>query len=200
MVMGSRFQRFLPAAGLMLLAACNTGTSGLPSAPPLAAKEPGEILGHLKYLAASKDVKHLIVIAPITPDIVFPSAWWFHKQSRDLGIDLTDQEMKDLDVYKWKAQLDNLPRADGELPGYDINAARAAFNAGIYRLVKGFAPEDWGKMYIMDVRQNSMNVKVMDVTLGIDGQPKMVVSCIKRTEDSWGVANIQYKVGIAKKK
>ncbi|HJU82851.1 MAG TPA: hypothetical protein VJ600_01440 [Holophagaceae bacterium] len=200
MVRGSRFQRLVPAAGLLLLAGCNTGTSGLPSTPPLAAKEPSEILAHLKYLAGSKDVKQLIVIAPIAPDIVFPSAWWFHKQSRDLGIDLTPEEMKTLGVEKWKDKLDNLPRAGDELPGYGIDDARAAFNAGVYRLVKGFSPEEWGKMYVMDVRQNAYNVKVTDVTIGFDGQPKIIVSCIKRTEDTWGVANLQYKVGIAKKK
>ena len=198
MAMVSRIFRLLPVAGLLLMAACNTGSSQL--APPLAAREPGEILAHLKYLAASKDVKHLIVIVPTTPDVVFPSAWWFHKQSRELGIDLTPEEITALGVEKWKDRLDNLPRAGDDAAGYDIDQARATFNAGLYRLTKGFSPEDWARMYVMDVRVNPSNAKVMDVSVGINGQRKLVVSCVKRNEDSWGVANIQYMVGIAKKK
>ena len=65
---------------------------------------------------------------------------------------------------------------------------RQIYNAGLYRLVKGFSASEWNKMYVMEVKQNIGNVKVMDVTIGFDGQPKIVVSCIKRTEDSWGVA------------
>ncbi len=196
MAMVSRVTRWLPAAGLVLLCACNTA----PVAPPLAAKEPADILAHLKYLASSKDIKHLVVIAPLTPDIVFPSAWWFHSQARNLGITLTPEELTQLGVAQWKDKLDNLPRSGDELPGYGIEQARATFNAGLYRLVKGFSADEWNKMYVMEVRQNPGNVKVMDVTIGFDAQPKIVVSCIKRTEDSWGVANMQYKVGIAKKK
>jgi hypothetical protein len=196
MAMGTQFFKWGAVAGVVLMAACNNGPVG----PPLAAKEPADILQHLKYLASSKDIKHLVVIAPLTPDIVFPSAWWFHSQARNLGLELTPDEMTQLGITQWKDKLDNLPRSGEELPGYGIDQARATFNAGLYRLVKGFTPDEWNKMYVMEVKQNPGNVKVMDVTIGFGGQPKIKVSCIKRTEDSWGVANMQYLVGVAKKK
>lgn len=197
----------LPVAGLTLLMGglgCkNGGDSGSSSSTmeaPLAAKDPGDILQHLRYLSATRDTKDLILIAPVSPDIVFPSAWWFHSQARNLGIELSDEELKTLGITALKDRLDNLPRAPEGT--YDIAQARLTFNAGIYRLVKGFSPDEWAKMYIMDVRPSPSNLRVMDVTLGFDSQPKIVVSCIRTGGEGspWGIANFQYKVGIRKKK
>ena len=187
-----------PAGVLLLLPAtgCQSKSSTTMEAP-LAAQAPADILQHLRYLAASKDYKHIILMAPVSADVVFPSAWWFHSQAAGLGLQLTPQEMQDLGVTALQDKLDNLPRYP--VPGYDIQDARKAFYAGIYRLVKGFSSQEWAKMYVMSAQTNASSPNVVDVTLGFDSQPKLVVSCIKTPEGTYGVANIQYKVGIAKK-
>src|SRR5690348_1313971 len=105
--------------------------------------------------------------------------------------------MQDLGVTDLKDKLDNLPRYP--VPGYDIQDARRAFYSGIYRLVKGFSADEWNKMYVMQVQGNAGDQRVTDVTLGFDSQPKLVVSCVRTPEGTYGVANLQYKVGLSKK-
>ena len=196
----SRLFHLVPAA--LLLAApsigigCDNKTVAASDAP-LPAQTPQDIIQHFRYLSASKDYKHILFMAPVSADVVFPSAWWFHSQAAGLGLQLTPQEMKDLDVTSLADKLDNLPRYP--VPGYDIQDARKAFYAGIYRLVKGFSTAEWNKMYVMSVQTSASSQNVVDVTLGFDSQPKLVVSCIKTPEGTYGVANIQYKVGITKK-
>lgn len=187
----------VPAAALLLAPSVGCDNKSTTVEAPLSAQNPGDILQHFRYLSATKDYKHIILMAPVSADVVFPSAWWFHSQAKDLGIQLTPQEEQDLGVADLKDKLDNLPRYP--VPGYDIQDARKAFYAGIYRLVKGFSTDDWNKMYVMAVQQNPTTPGVVDVTLGFNSQQKMVVSCIKTPEGSYGVANIQYKVGLAKK-
>lgn len=191
------FSILAPAGLLLLLPAtgCQTKATGLEA--PLSAQTPQDILQHLRYLAASKDYQHIILMAPVSADVVFPSAWWFHSQAAGLGLQLTPQEEKDLNVIDLKDKLDNLPRYP--VPGYDIQDARRAFYAGIYRLVKGFSADEWAKMYVMQVQANPGDPRVTDVTLGFDSQPKLVVSCVRTPEGTYGVANLQYKVGLSKK-
>lgn len=196
-----RIHKSLPLlvpAGLLLLApatGCDSKASKMEA--PLSAQAPQDILQHLRYLAATKDYKHIILMAPVKADVVFPSAWWFNNQAAHLGLELTPQEMQDLGVDNIKDKLDNLPRYP--VPGYDIQDARRAFYAGIYRLVTGFSTDEWNKMYVMQVQSNVTAPEVTDVTLGFDSQPKLVISCIKTPEGTYGVANIQYKVGLVKK-
>ena len=186
---------FVPAA-LLALAAVGCDSKPAAAEAPLPAQAPGDILQHFRYLSASKDYKHILLMAPVSADVVFPSAWWFHNQAAGLGLQLTPQEMQDLHVAGLKDKLDNLPRYP--VPGYDIQDARSAFYAGIYRLVKGFSTEEWNKMYVMSVQPNPTTPNVVDVTLGFDSQVKLVVSCVKTPQGTYGVANIQYKVGIKK--
>jgi len=195
----SRLRSFsiLAPAGLLLLASATGCQSKQTLEAPLAAQTPQDILQHLRYLAASKDYKHIILMAPVSADVVFPSAWWFHNQSAHLGLQLTPEEMQDLGVTDLKDKLDNLPRYP--VPGYDIQDARRAFYAGIYRLVKGFSADEWKKMYVMQAQGNAADQRVTDVTLGFDSQPKLVVSCVRTPEGTYGVANLQYKVGLNKK-
>lgn len=187
----------LAPAGLLLLVPATGCQSKQTLEAPLAAQTPQDILQHLRYLAASKDYKHIILMAPVSADVVFPSAWWFHSQAAGLGLQLTPQEEQDLGVMDLKDKLDNLPRYP--VPGYDIQDARRAFYAGIYRLVKGFSADEWNKMYVMQVQGNAGDQRVTDVTLGFDSQPKIVVSCVRTPEGTYGVANLQYKVGLNKK-
>jgi hypothetical protein len=191
------FSILAPVGALLLLPAVGCQSKGTTLEAPLAAQTPQDILQHLRYLAASKDYKHIILMAPVSADVVFPSAWWFHNQAAHLGLELTPQEMQDLGVTELKDKLDNLPRYP--VPGYDIQDARKAFYAGIYRLVKGFSTDEWNKMYVMQVQGNPGDGRVTDVTLGFDSQPKLVVSCVRTPEGTYGVANLQYKVGLAKK-
>ena len=186
---------FLLAPALIAGLGCDNKPAA--SAEPPAAKTPQDILQHFRYLSATKDYKHILLMAPVSADVVFPSASWFHSQAAGLGLQLTDQEMQDLGVAGFKDKLDSLPRYP--VPGYDIQDARKAFYAGIYRLVKGFSTDDWNKMYVLSVQANPSTPNVVDVTLGFDSQPKLVVSCVKTPEGTYGVTYIQYKVGISKK-
>jgi hypothetical protein len=52
---------------------------------------------------------------------------------------------------------------------------------------------------VMQVQGNAGDQRVTDVTLGFDSQPKLVVSCVRTPEGTYGVANLQYKVGLNKK-
>lgn len=187
----------LVPAGLLLLAPATGCQSKTGLEAPLAAQSPQDILQHLRYLAASKDYKHIILMAPVSADVVFPSAWWFHNQASHLGLQLSPQEMQDLNVTDLKDKLDNLPRYP--VPGYDIQDARRAFYAGIYRLVKGFSVDDWNKMYVMSVQGSPVDPRLTIVMLGFDTQPKLAVSCVKTAEGTYGVANLEYKVGLVQK-
>ncbi len=194
--MASHWNRLLPLGALVLTLACDSG-GGIPQTAPLAAKEPRDILPHLQYLAAKKDYQHLVLLAPASPAVLFPSARWFNSQAAQLGITLSDDEIKGLKVEGLMDKLDNLPGAP--MAGYDTPEARNAFYAGLYRLIKGFSPEEWSAIRVQEVRQNPANLNIMDVTLGKEGTALMKVACIKKTDGTWGVTNIEYKVGLKKK-
>ncbi len=184
-------------AALVISMGCENKEGPIPNVPPTAAQTPGAILPHLQYLAAWKNYKHLILIAPISPDVVFPSAWWFHKHAKDLKISLTPEEMQNLGITKLASRLDDLPRAPED--GYGIEEARMAFNAGIYRLIKGLPVKIWGEMKVSKVSMNPGNNKVMDVMLSYNNHPMIQVSCIKKVDaggggEFYGVANIWYQV------
>ncbi len=184
-------------AALTASLGCEGKDGPIPNVPPTAAKTPGDILVHLQYLAAWKNYKHLILIAPISPDVVFPSAWWFHTEAKNLNITLTKEEMEVLGVTKLADRFDNLPRSPED--NYGIEDARKAFNAGIYRLIKGLPVQVWGRMQVSEVRTNKDNSKVTDVTLSYNNRPMIRVSCIKKVDaggggEFYGVANIQYLV------
>lgn len=184
------------AAALVCLVGCDSG-DGIPTTPPLAAKEPRDILPHLQYLIGRKDYKHVAVIAPVEEAIVVPSARWFHQQASQLGIELTPEEIAGLDIKPIADRLSNLPPAP--TADYDLAMGRKAFNAGLYRLLKGFDAEDWKDMRVMAVTQNPANIRLMDVVLGINGQPKLQLALIKKADGSWGISNLQYKSGLVKK-
>lgn len=184
-------------AALVISMGCENKEGPIPNVPPTAAQTPAAILPHLQYLAAWKNYKHLILIAPISPDVVFPSAWWFHNHAKQLNIALTPEELQVLGITKLASRLDDLPRAPEE--GYGIEDARMAFNAGIYRLIKGFPVKIWSAMKVSKVSMNPGNNKVMDVMLSYNNQPMIQVSCIKKVDaggggEFYGVANIWYQV------
>lgn len=185
----------IQAAAVALIAGglgCGNKGSNIPTTPPLAPTEPHQILQHLKYLAVRKDFKHIVVIAPINPEIVFPSAWWFHKQATELKIDLTDEELRSLGIEKLKDRLPNLPRVEEK--DYGIQEARLAFNAGMYRLVSAVPEAAWEEMAVMEIKPNPSDGRVKDVLLGLHGKPIMKVSCVKKSETAYGVSLIQYQI------
>lgn len=169
---------------------CGDKDAAIPSTPPLAATEASQIFLHLKYLAVRKDYKHVVLIAPIAPDIVFPSAWWFHKHATDLKIDLTEEELSALGITDLKDKLGNLPRSEG--PDYAIDKARLAFNAGLYRVLKGVPVDAWRDMVVSEVKKNTSNTRVTDVLLAYNGKQMMQVSCIKKADGAYGVSFIRY--------
>lgn len=196
--MRSRSLTLAPLAGAMLLMSlgCESG-DGLPATPPMAAKEPRDILPHLQYLIGRKDYRHVILIAPVDEAIVAPSARWFHSQATQLGIDLTPEEIAALEIGPMVPRLDNLPPAPTE--GYDLPMARKCFNAGLYRLLKGFDADDWKKMRVLSVAQNPSNMRIQDVVLGFGGQPKLQLALIKKSDGFWGISFLAYKSGLVKK-
>ncbi|MBL0313891.1 MAG: hypothetical protein IPP78_14550 [Holophagaceae bacterium] len=184
-------------SALVISAGCDNKEGTIPNVPPTGAQTPAAILPHLQYLAAWKNYKHLILIAPISPDVVFPSAWWFHNHAKQLGISLTPEELQVLGISKLASRLDDLPRAPEE--GYGIEDARMAFNAGIYRLIKGLPVKVWAEMKVSKVSMNPGNNRVMDVMLTYNNHPMIQVSCIKKVDaggggEFYGVANIWYQV------
>lgn len=196
-IIGRNITGFGALAALVICMGCGNKDGAIPNVPPTAAQTPGAILPHLQYLAAWKNYKHLILISPISPDVVFPSAWWFHNHAKQLGISLTPEEMQILGITNLASRLDDLPRAPEET--YGIEDARKAFNAGIYRLIKGLPVHVWGAMRVSKVSMNPSSNKVMDVMLSYNNRPMIQVSCIKKVDaggggEFYGVANIWYQV------
>ena len=192
-----------PLAGLMLVpafVACDG--DAIPTTPPEAAKEPADILYHLQYLAVRKDYKHAALIAPITPDVVFPSAMQMHKAAKQLGLTLTPEELKGLGIENLATMIDELPGGPDPVghPDYTIKEARLAFNAGIYRLTKALTAKSWGRMRHMGItdnnaaRQFGSQTVVKDMALGFDGQKILTVSCIKKSDGNWGISFLRYEI------
>ncbi len=179
-------------AMVAMIAGCDNKGSDLPTTPPLAAKEPGDLLDHLKYLVGSKDVKHLVLITPVTEDVVYPSSSWFHKNCTNLRIDLTPDEVKMLGIEPFQDRLNNLPAAPE--PGYGPDQARAAFNAGLFRLMKGFSREAWANMVVSEVKPNPANGRVTDVFIAYKGNKVISLNCVKKADNTWGISNLNYLV------
>lgn len=196
-----RHSLLLPLAGLLLVPAfVGCGGSGIPTTAPTAAKEPADILYHLQYLVVRKDYKHAALIAPITPDVVYPSAMHFHRQAKELGITLTPEEIKGLGIEHLAARLDELP--GGPTEDYPVKDARLAFNAGLYRLLKGLTDKSWGRMRHMGIvdnaaaRQFNSQTIVKDMALGFGGTKILTVSCLKKPDGTWGVSYLRYEVSL----
>jgi hypothetical protein len=91
---------WIPAiAAIAIIVGCdNKPTDRVPTSAPTAIKEPHEVLRHLQYVAVRKDFKHLSLIAPVDPEVVYGSAWWFNKHAGDVGSSLTEAEIDALGV------------------------------------------------------------------------------------------------------
>jgi len=166
------------------------------SPPP----RPSHILYHLQYLAVRKDYKQAALIAPITPDVVYPSARQLHLDAKALGLTLTPEEIKGLGIEHLAARLDTL--TGGPTDDYPVKDARLAFNAGIYRLTKGLTAKSWGKMRHMGItdnmggRQFGSQAVVKDMALGFDGKKIMTVSCLKKPDGTFGISLMRYEVSL----
>lgn len=189
----------LTLASLLLVPAfISCGGDEIPTTAPASPKEPADILYNLQYLAVRKDYKQAALIAPITPDVVYPSAMHFHQDAKKMGIDLTPEEIKGLGIEHLAAKLDTLP--GGPADDYPVKDARLAFNAGIYRLTKGLTAKSWGKMRHMGItdnvagRQYGSQAIVKDMTLGFDGTKIMTVSCLKKPDGTFGISYLRYEV------
>lgn len=87
----------------------------VPETAPMAAKQPHEILNHLKYMAVKKDPKHAAVLAPEFQDDLWGNAWWFHKHAGEAGIPMTDEEITTFGLQGLKEAgyfVPGLPRLD----------------------------------------------------------------------------------------
>jgi hypothetical protein len=189
----------LPLACLLLVPAfISCGGDEIPTTAPAAAKEPADILYSLQYLAVRKDYKQAAVIAPITPDVVYPSAMHFHQDAKAMGLELTPEEIKGLGIEHLAAKLDSLP--GGPTDDYPVKDARLAFNAGIYRLTKGLTAKSWAKMKHMGItdnnagRQYGSTAVIKDMALGFDGTKILTVSCLKKPDGTFGISYMRYDV------
>ena len=189
----------LSLASLLIVPAfISCGGDAIPTTAPEAAKEPADILYHLQYLAVRKDYKHVALIAPITPDVVYPSARQLHLDAKALGLTLTPEELKGLGIEHLASKLDVL--TGGPTDDYPVKDARLAFNSGIYRMTKALTAKTWGKMRHMGISDNSAGRQygsqavIKDMALGFDGKKVMTVSCLKKPDGTFGVTLIRWEI------
>ncbi|MBP7617498.1 MAG: hypothetical protein KA743_03225 [Geothrix sp.] len=186
------------ASLLLVPAFISCGGDAIPTTAPAAAKEPADILYHLQYLAVRKDYKHVALIAPITPDVVYPSARQLHLDAKALGLTLTPEELKGLGIEHLASKLDVL--TGGPTDDYPVKDARLAFNSGIYRMTKALTAKTWGKMRHMGISDNSAGRQygsqavIKDMALGFDGKKVMTVSCLKKPDGTFGVTLIRWEI------
>jgi hypothetical protein len=197
MEVAMRRSLMLPLASLLLVPALiSCGGNAVPTSAPEAAKEPAAILGHLQYAAVRQDFKALPLVAPITPNVVFPGAMNLHNTAKTLGLTLTAEELKGLGIdEKLAAKLDSLPGS--EVEGYGIKDARLAYNAGIYRTLKGVTAKSWGKMEHMGITDEvTLGLAVKQMAIGFGGTKVMTVSCMKMPNGNWGISYLRYDVAL----
>lgn len=188
------------ASLLLVPAFISCGGDDIPTTPPAAAKEPADILYSLQYLAVRKDYKQAAVIAPITPDVVYPGAMHLHQDAKALGLDLTPEELKGLGIEHLAAKLDTLP--GGPTEDYPVKDARLAFNAGLYRLLKGLTVKSWSKMQHMGITDNNAGraygstAVLKDMALGFDGKKILNVTCLKKPDGTFGISFMRYEMSL----
>jgi hypothetical protein len=95
---------WIPAiAGIALMMGCESKPADtIPQTAPMAAKEPFELLPHMKYIAVRKDYKDIPVIAPQDLTNLYGNAWWFQNHAGQMDLTLTDEEIKALGVEEVK--------------------------------------------------------------------------------------------------
>jgi hypothetical protein len=88
-------------AAVALLVGCDSKPADtVPKTAPMAAKEPFELLPHLKYIGVRKDLADLPVIAPQDLNGLYSNVWWFHNHAGQMDLNLTADEIKGLGVEK----------------------------------------------------------------------------------------------------
>jgi hypothetical protein len=191
----------LSFASLLLVPAfVGCGGDPIPTTAPAAAKEPADVLYQLQYLAVRKDYKEAAIMAPITPDVVYPAAMHFHQDAKKMGLELTPEEIKGLGIEHLAAKLDELP--GGPTDAYPVKDARLAFNAGLYRLTKGLTAKSWAKMKHMGITDNNAGHQygsmaiIKDMALGFDGTKILTVSCLKKPDGTFGISYMRYEVNL----
>ncbi|MBI4911764.1 MAG: hypothetical protein HY823_03420 [Acidobacteria bacterium] len=199
---------FAGVLALAVILGCESKpTEKVPTTPPLAPAEAHLVLKNLQYVGLRKDLKHIPILAPVNPDIVFGSAWWFHQHAGKMGIALDEKELVDLDMLEFlnmgyistqplkdfpagENKIDNFPAKSAT---YDISKARKVYNAGLYRLLKGVPPDMWGDLVVMENKPDTSNVKLRQLTFGYKGTPVMIVAALEREDGKWAVTYIQFK-------
>lgn len=200
--------------GLAMIVGCeNKPVEKVSSTPPLAPAEAHQVLKNLQYIAVRKDNKHISLIAPVTPDVVFGSGWWFHQHAGKMGIALDEKEIVEFDLVEFlnkgyistqplkmmpnDPKLDNFPPPDPKAPNfdpaYDIGKARKVYNAGLYRLMKGVPVDMWADMVVMETKLDPANTKLRQLVFGFRGTPIMNVAALQKDDGKWVVTYVQFK-------
>ena len=90
-------------AGIAIIVGCDSKpVDTTPTTAPMAAKEPHEILAHLKYVAVRKDYKDLPVVAFSDLTNLYGNAFWFHNHASTMGLSLTEEEIQGLGVAEFR--------------------------------------------------------------------------------------------------
>ena len=227
----------LPAlAGLTLFLGCDSKSADtIPKTAPMAAKEPYELLPHMKYIAVAKDYKDIPVISPQDLSGLYGNAWWFQNHAGTMGLTLTAEEIKDLGVDEVKklgylapgvsmaslqatldklqahqiqaipadmegldqAKLDKLPTTDKDQPK-DFAAMtgtllRPAYNAGLYRLLKGVPVSLWNDVSISKTLPTK-NPEETKLVLAYQGKEIIEMTARQKADKTYGIIYMKYLV------
>ncbi len=61
---------------------------------PPPAREPSELLAHLRYIALRKSLDHIQAVTPAELTGFYGNAWWFHNHAGQIDLVLTQDEIK----------------------------------------------------------------------------------------------------------
>lgn len=202
--------------GLAMIVGCDSKPAEkIPVTPPLAPTEAHQILKNLQYIAVRKDNKHISLIAPVTPEIIFGSGHWFHQHAGLMGLALDEKELVEfglvdllnkgyistqpLKMNPSDPKLDNFPqsldpKARNYDATYDIGQARKVFNAGLYRLIKGVPLEMWADMVVMETKSDAENTKLRQLVFGYNGTAILNVAVFLKDDGKWVITFIKFKL------
>lgn len=188
---------WIPAvAGLALIVGCDSKPSDtIPKTAPMAAKEPFELLPHMKYIAVRKDYKDIPVIAPADLNGLYGNAWWFHNHAGQIDLTLTDEEIKGVgaeEVAKLgyiapNASMNAMQQAMDKLQAREINALPDAYQGvDLGKLDK--LPDEKNKQYGKDypalngpLLRPAYNAGLLRLLKGVPAELWNEVSILKTT-------------------
>lgn len=192
--------RLLMIVPLLFIIQCG---KSIPTVAPAVPTSPEALFESLRYVAVRKDLKYLKTIQATYSNIVFSNAYWCHYMAKSTGIQLTSEEITELGATQLAADFDNFN--SGTLPqqerdNYNLDAAAISFQAGLYRLTKGFNNGAWEKMRIISKQETVQAGRpLVQLGLGLEkDKTLLVLSCMplpgKDEKRPWVIVTLQLTV------